>query len=61
MYLDPSNEASGTSNVLDSDMDTSTGMDTLIQSLQDQSEYLPMELQRRGGNPTLKSAAARTT
>ena len=44
VYLGPGDEADGTGN------GTNTGkeMDTLVQSLQDQIEYLRAELQRRG-------------
>lgn len=44
VYLDPRDEADGTSN----GTDTGTEMDTLVQSLQDQIDYLRAELQRRG-------------
>ncbi len=44
VYLDPRNQADGTGNGTDTD----TEIDTLVQSLQDQIEYLRAELQRRG-------------
>ncbi len=43
VYLDPRDQADGTGNGTDTD----TEIDTLVQSLQDQIEYLRAELQRR--------------
>jgi len=47
VYLDPRDQADGTGNGNDTDKE----IDTLVQSLQDQIEYLRAELQRRGENP----------
>jgi hypothetical protein len=44
VYLDPRDQADGTGNGNDTDKE----IDTLVQSLQDQIEYLRAELQRRG-------------
>ena len=44
VYLNPGDESDSTGN----STGTSTEMDTLVQSLQDQIEYLRAELQRRG-------------
>ncbi len=44
VYLDPRDQVYGTSNSTNTD----TEIDTLVQSLQDQIEYLRAELQRRG-------------
>jgi predicted ArsR family transcriptional regulator len=44
VYLDPRDEADGAGN----GTDTGTGVGTLVQSLQDQIEYLRAELHRRG-------------
>ena len=55
VYLDPRDQADGTGNGNDTDKE----IDTLVQSLQDQIEYLRAELQR-GGQPMRRSLGART-